>query len=67
MKVYRMFQIFPRWLLDRIANDQIYHSLPIFQGQLEGKKFHYADNDDVVYAGRGKRLLVNEVDVSEIS
>ena len=61
MKVYRMFQIFPRWFLD-----QIYHSLPMFQGQLGGGKFHYVDNDDV-YADRGKRLLVNEVDASEIS
>lgn len=67
MKVYRMFQIFPRWLLDRIANEQIYSSLPMFQGQLEGRKFHYAHNDDVVYAGRDKRLFVNEVDASEIS
>lgn len=39
----------------------------MFQGQLEGRKFHYADNDDIVYAGRGKRLFVNEVYVSEIS
>lgn len=61
MKVCRMSQIFPRWLLDCIASEQIYHSLPMFQGQLEGRKFHYADNDDIVYAGRGKRLFVNEV------
>lgn len=39
----------------------------MFQGQLGGGKFHYVDNDDVVYADRGKRLLVNEVDASEIS
>lgn len=38
----------------------------MFQGQLGGGKFHYVDNDDV-YADRGKRLLVNEVDASEIS